>query len=113
MSHLGRPKISFTLPTASWSPVFYTERKVSELSHTLCAQLTFMRSSLILIHGKSSSDASLMTIFRALLFATPPLDTERKSFVRNVPIPNDAGFELGRVNLRVPVPSPIPKETYE
>lgn len=34
--------------------------------------------------------ASLITIFNALLFSFPPLDTDRKSFVRNVPIPNEA-----------------------
>ncbi len=33
--------------------------------------------------------ASLITMFSALLFSFPADDTERKSFVKNVPIPNE------------------------
>ena len=32
-----------------------------------------------------------MTMFSALLFSFPPDETDGKSFVRNVPIPNEPG----------------------
>ena len=50
---------------------------------------TFVISSLILTVGLPETDDSLMTMFNARLFSDPPLDALLKSFVRDVPMPNE------------------------
>lgn len=55
--------------------------------HATAAIHTLLSSSLILTHGRLPTALSLMTIFRALLFSFPPLESELKSFVSEVPIP--------------------------
>lgn len=100
--YFGRPKISFTMRTVSSSPVFCTQRDQRPLrsveseyrkSEPEEGKRTFMRSSLIFTHGLPSMEASLMTIFRAFDFSFPPVEAFAKSFVRNVPIPNEANSQ--------------------
>ena len=50
---------------------------------------TFVISSLILTVGLPETDDSLTTMFNARLFSTPPLDALLKSFVSDVPMPNE------------------------
>jgi hypothetical protein len=53
-------------------------------------KLAFIKSSLILMQGKPSADASLITMLSARLFSLPLPDNDLKSFVKNVPIPKVA-----------------------
>ena len=86
--YLGRPKMSLTFNKVSKSPVFCT--RVNRFSPDSKTELTLVRSSLILMHGRPLIVAILMTMLSALLFSLPPLDNDLKSFVKKVPIPKAA-----------------------
>lgn len=90
--YLGRPKMSLTLSKVSESPVFCT--RVNYSPATIKGELTLVKSSLILMHGRPLIDAILITMLSALLFSLPPLDKDLKSFVKKVPIPKAAAHGL-------------------
>ena len=89
--YLGSSKRSLILETVSRSPVFCKPPLAPSYPNNIYgAKLAFIKSSLILMQGKPSADASLITMLSARLLSLPLLDNDLKSFVKNVPIPKVA-----------------------
>ena len=84
---IGMPKSFLTCLTVVGSPVFCISSYQTSIALSIIGMPTLVISSLIFTVGLPSTDESLITMFRALLFSVPPLDFLLKSFESDVPMP--------------------------